>query len=160
MTHASEFIQIQKLEGSFCRYCLFLFKWSIAQWVAVYEKCVEPLPVYFRDRMRQDFPPLSYKKQMRMPRSSVNFPTAASLLLGKKCKQAALSTAKCFQRGFLGVICASGLPLKRLKWNPAVSKGQFSLATVPSPKVVSSRSKQKWSYTWNFVNTSFTSSTC
>lgn len=158
MIHVSEFIHLQELQGSFCIYSLFLFKSSIAHWAVCSWKRVEPLPVFFWDRMKRDFS-LSYKKQMRMPRSCADFPTTASLLLGEKMEQAALSNARCFTEGFWGHLCMR-LTFKKSKMKCCGQRDNslFFVATVPPPHVLSS--KQKWSCTWNFVNASFTSSNC
>lgn len=156
----SVFNQIEKLEGSFCLYCLFLFKSSIVHWVAVYEKDVQPLPVYSGDRRRQDLPALSYKKQMRMPRTCVDFPTAASLLLWEKNGSKLLFRLKVISQRVFRVICAPFFKKDKIKCCRQRGKGQGFAATLPPPDVLSSRSKQKWSYTWNFVHASFTSSNC
>lgn len=99
--------------------------------------------------MRHDFPPLSCKKEMTLPGSCVDFPTAASLLLGEKNGSKLLSQLPGgFTEGFFSHLCIR-LTFKKTKMKCCSrrGKGQFFVAAVPPPDVLGSRSKEQWSYT-------------
>lgn len=82
----------------------------------------------------------------RMPERHVDFPTAASVLLGEKNKSKLLSQLpSSFIEGGLGHLCIR-LTFKKTKMKCCSWIHQFFVATVPPSDILSSRKKQKWSY--------------